>query len=79
MGVDDGDVRVNQLEVKTALIANGEEAIEAGGFGIPTIVIAGELFLGDDAFEMFADYVVDPAMMRSDEMVRAAHLVPSSH
>ena len=78
VGVDDGDARVSHPHIKASLISNGEEAIAAGVFGVPTFVINGELFWGDDAFEMFIDYLDDPVMMDRDGMRRAAELVPSS-
>ena len=78
VGVDDGDMRIGVPEVKAALVANGEEAIAAGVFGVPTFVVGGEIFWGDDAFEMFLDYLIEPAMMGTDAMRKAANLVPSS-
>ena len=43
--------------VKRALRENGERAIEAGVFGVPTIAIDGEPFWGDDATEMALAYL----------------------
>ena len=77
-GIDDGDARVADPAVKQALIANGEAATAAGVFGVPTFVIDGEIFWGDDAFDMVLDYLADPAMMATDAMKGAATLVPSS-
>ena len=78
VGIKDGDARIEKPEIKLKLISNGEEAIAAGVFGVPTIVANGELFWGDDAFEMFLDYRIDPEMMATDSMRKAANLVPSS-
>ena len=78
LGIKDGDARIEKPEIKLKLISNGEEAIAAGVFGVPTIVANGELFWGDDAFEMFLDYHTDPEMMATDSMRKAANLVPSS-
>ena len=78
LGIKDGDARIEKPEIKLKLISNGEEAIAAGVFGVPTIVANGELFWGDDAFEMFLDYRIDPEMMATDSMRKAANLVPSS-
>ena len=69
---------MTSLQIKSKLILNGEEALTAGVFGVPTIVANGELFWGDDAFEMFLDYCTDPEMMATDAMIEAANLVPSS-
>ena len=78
VGINDGDARVSQSEVKASLISNGEEAIAAGVFGVPTIVIDDKIFWGDDAFEMFLDYLREPNMMETKAMKQAANLVPSS-
>ena len=78
LGIKDGAARIDKPEIKSTLISNGEEAIKAGVFGVPTIVANGELFWGDDAFEMFLDYRTDPEMMATDAMRKAANLVPSS-
>ena len=78
LGIQDGDTRIDKPEVKSILIANGEEALIAGVFGVPTIVANGELFWGDDAFDMFLDYRTDPKMLATDPMMKAANLEPSS-
>ena len=78
LGIKDGDARINKPEIKSKLISNGEEALTAGVFGVPTIVANDELFWGDDAFEMFLDYRTDPEMMATDAMIEAASLVSSS-
>ena len=78
LGIKDGDARIDKPEIKSKLILNGEEALTAGVFGVPTIVANGELFWGDDAFEMFLDYCTNPEMMATDAMREATNLVPSS-
>lgn len=78
VGIDDGTARVADPGVKAALIANGEAAAAAGVFGVPTFVIDGEIFWGDDAFDMVLDYLADPSMMATDAMKGAAALVSSS-
>ena len=49
LGVDDPDAEVARADVKDALRRNTEEAIELGVFGVPTIVVDGELFWGQDS------------------------------
>lgn len=41
----------SQAAVKQAVITTGQEAIAAGVFGVPTMIVDGELFWGDDSFE----------------------------
>lgn len=44
-------------EVKAALQANTREAIEAGVFGVPAMVVDGRVFWGLDALPMLRDYL----------------------
>ncbi len=57
-------------EIKAALIANGERAIAAGVYGVPTFVVKGELFWGVDTTDMLLDYLKDPKMFSRGEMAR---------
>ena len=72
-----GDALVNDPEIKARLIVNGDKAIAAGAFGVPTFVINDEVFWGDDAFEMVLDYLENPEML-ADDMQRAVGLVPTA-
>ena len=74
LGVPDGEARVADPAVKEDLRMNGEEAIEAGVFGVPTLRIEDELFWGYDATDMALDYMRDPVRCLSDEMKRLAAL-----
>ena len=74
----DGDALVNDPEIKARLMINGDEAIAAGAFGVPTFVINDEVFWGDDAFEMVLDYLENPEMLADDDMQRAVGLVPTA-
>ena len=65
---------INSVEVKQTLRQNTETAISQGVFGVPSYVIDGQVFWGVDALPMVLDYLENPAMMESDEMVRAANL-----
>jgi len=47
--------------IKTALKASTAAAIEQGVFGIPTMIIDGELFWGNDQFEFIAELLKDRA------------------
>ena len=77
-GVTDGDALVNDPEIKARLIVNGNKAIAAGAFGVPTFVINDEVFWGDDAFEMILDYLENPEMLADDDMQRPVGLVPTA-
>ena len=77
-GVIDGAALVNDPEIKARLKTNGDKAIAAGAFGVPTFVIGGEVFWGDDAFDMVLDYLENPDMFFDDDMKRAVGLVPTA-
>ena len=57
---------------------NGDKAIAAGAFGVPTFIINDEVFWGDDAFEMVLDYLKNPEMLTEDVMQLAVGLVPTA-
>jgi 2-hydroxychromene-2-carboxylate isomerase len=74
LGVVDGAARIADPAVKTRLVGNGEHALAAGVFGVPTLAIEGRLFWGYDATGMALDYVRDPHAFESGEMTRVATL-----
>ena len=74
LGVTDAETRINDPQVKSALRANGERAIAAGVFGVPSFVIGAEVFWGFDATGMAIDYLNDPAAFASAEMARVSGL-----
>lgn len=74
LGIADAETRIAAPEVKEKLRANTEGAIAAGVFGVPTILIDGMAFWGDDATAMALDYVRDPKRFTSGEMARVAAL-----
>ncbi|MFZ5510330.1 MAG: 2-hydroxychromene-2-carboxylate isomerase, partial [Pseudomonadota bacterium] len=61
-------------EVKAQLKRFGEEALAAGVFGVPSLVIDGELFWGFDATAMARDFLEDPSWLRSGEFSRIDEL-----
>jgi 2-hydroxychromene-2-carboxylate isomerase len=66
--------RIAAPEIKAALRANTDAALARGVFGVPTFAIDDELFWGDDATDMFLDYLADPERFRTGEMARLAAL-----
>jgi 2-hydroxychromene-2-carboxylate isomerase len=70
LGIADADARIAEPKVKDELKRNGEEAIAAGVFGVPTLAIDGQLFWGYDSTAMALDYLRAPARFLSDEMKR---------
>lgn len=56
-GIEEDRLRggLQQQEVKDALRATNDEAVAAGVFGVPTVVVGDELFWGDDRLQQAAD------------------------
>ena len=57
--------------IKDTLKAATAQAAARGVFGVPTLIIDGELFWGADAMEFVEAYLADPALLASAEMKRA--------
>src|SRR5262249_56789643 len=53
--LNDAEARIGRQEVKDKLRTNTERAIAAGVFGVPTIMVDGMAFWGDDATAMALD------------------------
>jgi 2-hydroxychromene-2-carboxylate isomerase len=70
LGVDDPAAAIAAPAVKQQLAANGAEAIALQVFGVPTIVVDGELFWGNDATAMAQAYLADRALFDTPEMRR---------
>ena len=66
LGLDDVDARLSDPSVKQVLRENTDEAIARGVFGVPTLVVDGEIFWGHDAADQFLDYLTDEARMKRD-------------
>lgn len=61
-------------DVKSQLRINGEQAIAAGVFGVPTAVVDKRCFWGLDSTEMLRAYLRDDPFFRSDALKRAQTL-----
>lgn len=88
-GIDPGDQRVlatlarsldvdlqrlGDQAVKDRLRSETEQAIARGVFGVPSLMVDGELFWGADATDFVVAYLADPGIVGTDEMRRIAHL-----
>jgi 2-hydroxychromene-2-carboxylate isomerase len=78
LGVADLEERLSDPAWKAALKANTDEAISRGVFGVPTFAVDGRLFWGDDATEMFVDFLGDPAMFERPAFARAREITPAA-
>jgi 2-hydroxychromene-2-carboxylate isomerase len=57
-------------QVKDLLRKNTEEAAARGVFGVPSLVIEGEVFWGADAMEFAKDFLRDRRVLDNEEMRR---------
>ncbi|HEU0154343.1 MAG TPA: 2-hydroxychromene-2-carboxylate isomerase [Arenimonas sp.] len=71
LGVDDASA-LSSPAVKETLRANYDAALAEGVFGVPTLVIDGEVFWGDDAMDFAEAFLADPGLLSTPEMQAAA-------
>jgi len=74
LGVSPDDMRITSPELKQRLKDNTDAAVAAGVFGVPTFVVETEVFWGQDAMDMFLDWLGDPASFATDEFSRIEKL-----
>ncbi|MEH6611113.1 MAG: 2-hydroxychromene-2-carboxylate isomerase [Halioglobus sp.] len=70
--------KIASPDVKRELQENGALALEQKVFGVPTIVVDGELFWGFDSFDMLFHFLDHPDCFRTEEMLRISTLLPSA-
>lgn len=80
LGIDDPAAAIARDEVKRELLANGEQAMAFGVFGVPTLKVRDELFWGNDATALALAYardenVLDAEMRRVDALPEAIQRV----
>jgi 2-hydroxychromene-2-carboxylate isomerase len=78
LGIADVERTLSRQTIKDELRANTDEAIERGVFGVPTFACAGELFWGDDATPLFAEFLSDPGMFEREPYVGIDAVVPAA-
>ena len=76
LGIDDPAAAIARDEVKRELLANGEEAMRLGVFGVPTLKVRDELFWGNDATELALAYANDAATL--DAEMRRVDAIPEA-
>lgn len=75
LGLTDASSLIETPAVKQELRRNTDEALAAGVFGVPTLLVDGHLFWGVDALPMLADYLAEPRIMETPAM-QAARQIP---
>jgi 2-hydroxychromene-2-carboxylate isomerase len=74
LGVDEPEAVAGGTSAKDKLRANTDEALAHGVWGVPTLLIGGELFWGADSFPMVLGYLSDPHLFERSEMKGIAAL-----
>ena len=75
LGIDD-PAAIARDAVKRELLANGEEAMALGVFGVPTLRVRDELFWGNDATELALAFARDPGTL--DAEMRRVDAIPEA-
>ena len=70
LGLDDLEAALGDATVKQALRDNFEAAVADGVFGVPTLVIHGELFWGEDATDFALATLHDPELLHDSTFHR---------
>ena len=74
VGIADAETRIADAEVKAQLRRNTDEAISRGVFGVPTLIVADEMFWGADATDMARDFIANGCRYADAEYQRVATL-----
>lgn len=78
LGVDDIVAATGDQAVKDTLRQNTEAAVAAGVYGVPSFLVDGTLFWGDDMFDMMLEWLADPAVLENPEAQRIMALEPAA-
>ncbi len=65
---------MKKVDAKQTLRDNTEQAIAQEVFGVPTFVVDGQLFWGQDSLDFLVDYLQDSAIISTREMRRISDL-----
>lgn len=74
LGIENAAALASAPASKDLLRANTEGALAHGVWGVPTLLIDGELFWGADSLPMAFDFLRDPGLFETAEMKRIATL-----
>jgi len=69
-GVPDALERMRETSIKQGLVDASREAIELGVFGVPTMIVDGELFWGTDSFDHLGRFLAGRDPVRPEAVER---------
>ena len=70
LSVFEANELISKPEIKSELITNGENAIKRAVFGVPTLIVDGQLFWGYDSTSLVLDYLTNSGLFNSPAMKR---------
>ena len=70
INVSEANELISTPRVKSELKLNGDNALEQGVFGVPTLIVDGNLFWGNDSTGLVLDYLANPGLFESPVMKR---------
>lgn len=79
LGLHEVAGRIDDPSVKQRLRDASTQAIELGVFGVPTMIVDGELFWGTDSFPHLERFVVGTDPARAEDMTRWEVVPASAH
>lgn len=74
LGVEEPESLATEPASKDRLRVNTEDALAHGVWGVPTLLIGGELIWGADSLPIMLDFLRDPGLFETPEMKRIAAL-----
>lgn len=74
LGIADIEAAISAPAVKQALRDNFEAALADGVFGVPTLVVHGQPFWGEDAMDFALAVLENPGLLEEEEFRRVASL-----
>jgi 2-hydroxychromene-2-carboxylate isomerase len=78
VGVPDAAVRIHEPAIKQRLFDAGREALALGVFGVPTMIVHGELFWGTDSFPHLERFLAGEDPIGPEDTARWAAVKPSA-
>lgn len=79
LGVADPDALIDAPAVKQQLRDNTEAAVAAGVFGVPTILVDGRIFWGEDSLPMLSAYLSSDPVFTSPAMLALRNVQYGAH
>ena len=76
LGLDPNTPRPENASTKAGLIANTQEAVDRGAFGVPALALGDRIFWGVDAIDWVNAYVDRPDMFQ-ESAYRAVNAIPN--